>query len=71
MRFIDGLPLEIQKTLMKREYITVEHNTIQKIVHVVYNIEESNDAFDCKYKEALKRQGTRNHDNVMSYLSKG
>jgi hypothetical protein len=56
---------------MKREHITAEYNTIQKIVCAVYNIEESNDAFDHKYKEALKCQGTRNHDNVVSYLSKG
>jgi hypothetical protein len=71
MRFIDRLPLEIQETLMKREHIMVEHNTIQEIVHVVYNIEESNNTFDHKYKEALKHQGTRNHNNVMSYSSKG
>jgi hypothetical protein len=69
-RFINGLPLEIQETLMKCEHITAEHNTIQEIIHAVYNIKESNDTFDCKYKEALKCQGTRNHDNIMSYLSR-
>jgi hypothetical protein len=68
---MDGLPLEIQKTLMKREHIMAEHNMIQEIICMVYNIEESNDIFDRKYKEALKRQGTHNHDNVMSYSSKG
>jgi hypothetical protein len=56
---------------MKHEHIMAEHNTIQEIVYAVYNIEESNDAFDCKYKETLKCQGTRNHDNVISYSSKG
>jgi hypothetical protein len=71
MRFIDGLPLEIQETLIKCEHITAEHNTIQKIVHAVYNIDESNDAFNHKYKESLKRQGLRNHDQVVSYSSKG
>jgi hypothetical protein len=70
-RFINGLPLEIQETLMKHEHIIVEHNMIQEIVCAVYNIEESNDAFDHKYKEALKGQGTHNHDNVISYSSKG
>jgi hypothetical protein len=70
MRFIDGLPLEIQETLMKCEHIMAEHNMIQEIIRVVYNIEESNDAFNRKYKEALKHQGTHNHDNVMSYSSK-
>jgi hypothetical protein len=71
MRFINGLPLEIQKTLMKREHITAEHNTIQEIVRAVYNIEESNDVFNCKYKEVLKHQGTCNHNNVVPYSSKG
>jgi hypothetical protein len=71
MRLIDGLPLEIQETLMKHEHITAEYNTIQEIVCVVYNIKESNNAFNHKYKEALKHQGTCNHDNVMSYSSKG
>jgi hypothetical protein len=54
MRFIDGLPLEIQEILIKYEHITAEHNMIQEIVRVVYNIKVSNNAFDCKYKEALK-----------------
>jgi hypothetical protein len=67
-RFIDGLPLEIQETLMKCEHIMAEHNMIQEIVRAVYNIEESNDAFNHKYKEALKHQGTCNHNNVVSYL---
>jgi hypothetical protein len=70
-RFIDGLPLEIQETLIKHEHITVEHNTIQEIVCAVYNIEKSNDTFDHKYKESLKRQGLCNHDQVMPYSSKG
>jgi hypothetical protein len=56
---------------MKCEHIMAECNMIQEIIHVVYNIKESNDAFDCKYKEAIKYQGTCNHDNVMSYSSKG
>jgi hypothetical protein len=56
---------------MKHEHITAEHNTIQEIICAVYNIEESNDAFDRKYKEALKHQGTCNHDNVVPYSSKG
>jgi hypothetical protein len=71
MRFIDRLPLEIQETLIKREHIMAEHNTIQEIVCAIYNIEKSNDAFDRKYKESLKCQGLCNHDQVMSYLSKG
>jgi hypothetical protein len=70
-RFIDGLPLEIQETLMKCKHIMAEYKMIQEIVRTVYNIEESNNAFDRKYKEALKHQGTRNHDNVVLYLSKG
>jgi hypothetical protein len=70
-RFIDGLPLEIQETLIKHEHITAEHNTIQEILHAVYNIEESNDTFDRKYKESLKYQGLCNHDQVIPYSSKG
>jgi hypothetical protein len=71
MRFIDGLPLEIEETLIKCEHIMAEHNMIQEIVHAVYNIKESNNAFNCKYKESLKYQGLHNHDQVMHYLSKG
>jgi hypothetical protein len=56
---------------MKHEHIMAKHNMIQEIIYAVYNIEESNNAFDHKYKEALKCQGTWNHDNVVSYLSKG
>jgi hypothetical protein len=70
MRFINGLPLEIQETLMKHEHIMAEHNTIQEIICAVYNIEESNNAFNHKYKEALKCQGTHNHNNIMLYSSK-
>jgi hypothetical protein len=55
MRLIDRLPLSIQETLIKREHITAEHNTIDEIVKVVYNIEESNDAFDHRMQDSSQK----------------